>query len=169
VEDAIIIKPGEAIDVPRLTEIYNYYIANTPISFDTEPISVEQRLSSWFNHYGLTGPYRLLVAKVNGKTVGYATSSQFRTKAAYYTSVESSIYIDPLALYQGIGSKLYAVLFEQLEDTEVHRAYVGITLPNEASMALHRKFGFKEIGVYSEVGYKFGQFYNVCWLEKSFS
>ena len=168
-EDAIIIKPGEAGDVPRLTEIYNRYIAITPIRFDKEPVSAGQRLSSWFNHYSLTGPFRLLVAKVNGKTVGDASSSQFRTKAAYYTSVKSSIYIDPLELGRGIGSKLYAALFEQLEDTEVHRAYGGITLPNEASMALHRKFGFQEIGVYSEVGYKFDQFYDVCWLEKSFS
>ena len=140
-EDAIIITPGEAGDVPCLTEIY-HYIANTPISFDTEPISVEKRLSSWFNHYSLTGPYRLLVAKVNGKMVGYASSSQFRTKAAYYTSVESSIYIDQLELGRGIGSKLYAALFEHLEDTEVHRSYGGTSLPNEASMALHRKFGF---------------------------
>ena len=89
--DAIIIKPGESGDVPRLTEIYNRCIAIKPISFDTEPVSAGKRLSSWFNHYSLTGPFRLLVAKVNGKTVGYASSSQFRTKAAFYTSVESSI------------------------------------------------------------------------------
>ena len=168
-EDAITIVPGEASDVPRLTEIYNHYISNTAISFDIEPMSTEHRLSSWFAQYKPTGPYRLLVARRNGRAIGYASSSPFRSKAAYYTSVESSIYVDPNELGQGIGSQLYTALFEQLKETDTHRAYGGITLPNEASIALHKKFGFEEIGVYSEVGYKFGQFHDVCWLEKSIS
>ena len=163
------IRPGKEDDVPRITEIYNHYVANTPISFDVEPTSAKQRLTSWFGKYQLSGPYRLLVAIQYNKVIGYASSSQFRSKAAYCTSVESSIYIDPNELGNGFGTQLYHALFEQLETEGVHRAYGGVTIPNDASIALHKKLGFKEIGVFSEVGYKFGRYYDVCWLEKSLS
>jgi len=167
VNSSLAIRSGKADDVPRITEIYNHYIANTPISFDIEPWSVEQRLSLWFSQYSESGPYRLLVAELNGQAIGYASSSQFRSKAAYYLSVETSIYIDPNESGKGYGTQLYRALLEQLTATDLHRAYGGVTLPNEASIGLHKKLGFKEVGVFSQVGYKFGRYYDVCWLEKS--
>lgn len=168
-DKALAIRPGKASDVSRITEIYNHYVANTPISFDIEPWSIEQRLSSWFSQYNESGPYRLLVAELSDRVIGYASSGQFRSKAAYHTSVETSIYIDSKELGRGYGAQLYRALLEQLAAAGLHRAYGGVTLPNEASIALHKKLGFEEVGVFTQVGCKFGQYYDVCWLEKSLS
>jgi phosphinothricin acetyltransferase len=82
------------------------------------------------------------------------------------TSVETSIYLAPEATGRGMGTDLYAALFAALAEEDLHRAYAGVTLPNTASVALHRKFGFRSIGVYREVGRKFGKYWDVEWFEK---
>ena len=101
--------------------------------------------------------------------MGFATSSPFRPRAAYATSVETSVYCDPDRLGSGIGSKLYARLFQDIESEDLHRAYAGISLPNDASVSLHERFGFVKVGEYSEVGRKFGRYWNVAWFEKKLS
>ena len=159
------IRPARESDLERLTEIYNYYVINTPITFDLEPFSVEERCE-WFRHYSASGPHRLLIAESDGLVVGYVTSSRFRPKAGYETSVETSIYLAPEATGRGMGTDLYAALFAALAEEGLHRAYAGVTLPNPTSMALHRKFGFRSIGVYREVGRKFGKYWDVEWFEK---
>jgi phosphinothricin acetyltransferase len=159
------VRPGEPEDLPALTALYNHYVENTHITFDTKPYSVEER-GTWFSHYASSGPHRLLVAHVADALVGYATSSRFRDKAAYDTSVEATVYVRDDGARQGVGSALYTALFDALSDEDVHRAYAGIALPNDASIALHRKFGFEEVGTYREVGRKFGRYWDVTWLEK---
>jgi phosphinothricin acetyltransferase len=159
------IRLGRESDLERLTEIYNYYVIHTPITFDLEPFSVAERCE-WFRHYSASRPYRLLIAETDGLVVGYVTSSRFRPKAAYETSVETSIYLAPEAMGRGVGTDLYSALFAALAEEDLHRAYAGVTLPNAASMALHRKFGFRSIGVYREVGRKFGKYWDVEWFEK---
>ena len=159
------VRPGEPGDLPSLTALYNHYVEHTHVTFDTEPFSVQQR-GEWFSHYGASGPHRIFVATVDGQLAGYATSSKFRNKAAYDTSVEATVYVDGGGARRGIGSALYTALFASLRDEDVHRAYAGIALPNDASMALHRKFGFVEVGTYREVGRKFGRYWDVTWLEK---
>ena len=165
----MLIRDATSDDLPRLLEIYNHYVVHTPISFDIEPVDPANRLDTWFPHYGDSGRYRLLVATIGDLAIGYASSSRFHMRAAYATSVETSVYVDKDYLGKGVGTKLYAALFEALKGTDVHRAYGGITLPNEASMALHKRFGFREIGTYSEVGFKFERYFDVCWLEKRIS
>ena len=118
------------------------------------------------SHYAATGRHRLLVAEREGEILGYASSSQLRVKAAYDTSVETSIYLRTEAQGSGTGSRLYHELFELLRHEDVHRAYAGITLPNEPSIAIHKKFGFKQVGLFQEVGRKFGQYWDVAWFEK---
>ena len=98
--------------------------------------------------------------------LGYATSSPFRPKPAYSTSVEVSVYCAPEAAGRGIGTLLYKALFEALEGEDLHRAYAGIAQPNEASARLHARFGFRHIGTYEEVGRKFGRYWDVAWYEK---
>ena len=159
------IRSAEEADLQRLTEIYNYYVVNTPITFDLDPFSVEER-RAWFLHYSTSGPHRLLIAETDGTAVGYVTSSRFRPKAAYETSVETTIYLAPEATGRGVGTALYAALFAALAEEDLHRAYAGVTLPNTASVALHRKVGFRSIGVYREVGRKFGKYWDVEWFEK---
>lgn len=159
------VRSAIAADVPALTELYNYYVVETPITFDLVPWSVEQR-RTWFEHYPTQGRHRLLVADLDSEVVGYATSSRFRDKAAYETSVEATVYCRHDCGGRGIGTALYEELFALLSGEDVHRAYAGITLPNDASLALHRRFGFAEIGVYREVGRKFDRYWDVLWLER---
>jgi phosphinothricin acetyltransferase len=158
-------RPVES-DLPALTGIYNHYVRETPITFDLQPFSVEQQ-RSWLQSFGASGRHRLLVAEREGSVVGYACSHRFRHKAAYDTSVETTIYLEPSALGAGIGGRLYAALLEELRGEDVHRALAGITLPNAASIALHERVGFVSVGVFREVGYKFERYWDVQWFEKA--
>ncbi|MGA2511953.1 MAG: N-acetyltransferase family protein [Candidatus Acidiferrales bacterium] len=162
---AISIRPAVRTDLPRLTEIYNHYVVNTPVTFDIEPYTVEQR-AVWFNQFGATGRYRLLVAEENGSVLGYAGTTRFRPKAAYETTVETTIYCAQEAVGKGIGSLLYSALFEAIKSEDIRRIVAGYTLPNPASAALHERFGFKKVGVFTENGRKFGRYWDVAWNER---
>ncbi len=162
------IRDGRVEDLPRLLDIYNHYVEQTPITFDTEPLSLEKR-RVWFAGFAAAGPHRILVAESKGRVQGYASSGTFRPKAAYARSVEASIYLDPEDHGVGIGSALYAGLLEGLEaEPSVHRVLAGITMPNEASIALHKRFGFQRVATFSEVGFKFGRYWDVAWFERTF-
>jgi phosphinothricin acetyltransferase len=159
------IRPAVRADLPRLTEIYNYYVVNTPVTFDIEPYTVENR-EAWFAQFGPTGRYRLLVAEEDGVVVGYVGTTKFRPKAAYETTVETTIYCEPNAVGKGIGSRLYTALFDALRGEDIHRFVGGYALPNPGSAALHERFRFKVVGVFSENGRKFGKYWDVCWVER---
>ena len=163
------IRFAASADLNRLVEIYNHYVLETHITFDTEPFAVAERIQ-WFNQFAETGRYRLLVAEMDTGIVGYASSTYFKPRAAYNTSVETTIYMDPKHLGQGVGGLLYGTLVDQLiAEESVHRAYAGIALPNDGSVALHRKLGFRHVGSYHEVGFKFDKFWDVDWFEKDVS
>jgi len=160
------IRPAEIGDLARLTEIYNYYVVHTPVTFDVEPYTVERR-RAWFDQFGSSGRYRLLVAELDGLLLGYAGTTRFRPKAAYDTTAETTVYCAPEAIGKGIGSRLYEELFAVLMGEDVHRFVAGYALPNAATEALHRRFGFKVVGVFSENGRKFGKYWDVCWVERA--
>ncbi|WP_189305421.1 GNAT family N-acetyltransferase [Streptomyces albospinus] len=160
------VRAGVETDLAALTDLYNHYIRETPVTFDTEPFSPERR-RPWLLSHPQDGPHRLLVAQdPGGALLGYATSSAFRPKAAYATSVETTVYCAPQAAGRGVGTLLYSALFEALAGEDVHRAYAGIAQPNEASVRLHARFGFRHIGTYTEVGRKFGRYWDVAWYQK---
>ncbi|WNI15902.1 GNAT family N-acetyltransferase [Actinacidiphila sp. ITFR-21] len=162
------VSPGGEDDLESLTDIYNHYVRETPATFDVTPVTVDER-RPWLLSHPENGPHRLMVARApgpRGRILGYATSSPFRARAAYATSVETSVYLDPDVRGGGIGTLLYERLFQALTGEDVHRAYAGITLPNEASVRIHQRFGFRQVGVYEEVGRKFGTYYDVAWFEK---
>jgi phosphinothricin acetyltransferase len=165
VVDEVHVRPAFEADVPGLTDIYNHYVLTSPATFHVQAVSVEARLE-WFRHYATEGPHRLLVAIVDDRVVGFSSSSRLAERQAYASSVETSIYVQADLCGRGIGTRLYAALFERLSCEPVHRAYAQVTLPNPASVALHRRFGFRPIGVQHEVGYKFGQYWSVQLLEK---
>ena len=152
-------------DLARLTEIYNHYVVNTPITFDIDTYTVERR-ESWFNQFSERGRHRLMVAGENGLVLGYAGTMGFRPKAAYDTTVELTIYCAQEAIGKKIGSRLYSALFEALKKEDINRYVAGYTLPNAASAALHERFGFQSVGVYTEVGRKFGRYWDVAWMER---
>ena len=152
-------------DLPRLTEIYNYYVMNSPATFDLEPYTVERRMA-WFSQFAQAGRHRLLVAEENGTVLGYAGTTRFRPKAAYNTTVETTIYCSADHTRKGLGSLLYAALFEAIAKEDIHCIVAGFTLPNAASQVLHERLGFKPVGIFHEVGRKFGRYWDVAWTER---
>ena len=153
-------------DLPALTDIYNHYVANTAITFDFQTFTAETR-RGWFDDHSETGPHRLLVATDSeGGCLGYASSSRWRPKPAYNTTVEASVYCRPDAVGRGCGTALYRALFAALEREDVRTIVAGVSLPNPASLSLHEKFGFRPVGVFHEVGRKFDRFWDVGWFER---
>lgn len=162
---AIRVRPAAAADLPRLTEIYNHYVVNTPVTFDVEPFTVERRMA-WFEQFSTSGRHRLLVTDEEGRAIGYAGTTRFRVKPAYDTTVETTIYLAPEAVGRGLGHSLYSALFEAIGDEDIHRIVGGYTLPNRGSEALHKKFGFELAGIFRENGRKFGRYWDVAWTER---
>jgi len=159
------LRPATVADLPQLVAIYNHYVRETPITFDIEPVTLEQR-ASWLAQFSATGRHRLLVAELGGAVVGYAGSHQFRVKPAYDSTVETTVYCAPDCTQRGIGSALYEALFECLGHEDIRSFIAGITLPNDGSVAMHRKFGFSHVGTMHAVGRKFGSYWDVGWYER---
>ena len=160
------VRPCEERDLAQLNDLYNHYVLSTPITFDIDPITMDER-REWFAGFSTDGLHRLLIALDGERVLGYAQSKAFRPKAAYETTVETTIYVLDGEHGRGVGSSLYSALFSALDGQDLHRAFAGITQPNEASVALHRRFGFTQIGVFGEVGRKFDRYWDVAWYEKA--
>jgi phosphinothricin acetyltransferase len=157
------IREAQYSDTKAIAEIYNYYIHNTIITFEMEPVTVEE-IASRMEKYKQLGPY--LVYEENGEVTGYTYVSKFRERKAYENSVESTIYLKHGSGGKGVGFQLYSELLKQVL-AKYHVIIAGIALPNEASVRLHEKCGFKKIGHFSEVGRKFEKWIDVGFWEKS--
>lgn len=159
-----------ADDLPRITEIYNHYITTTHVSFDTEPWTADQRRSWWERYeagWQVPGyPWVVHVTELDGTVVGGAWSSPYRSKAAYRSSVETTIVLDPAVLGRGMGSGLYRNLLDELDARGVHRQYAVVALPNDASVALHHRLGFTTQAVQDEVGFKGGRYWSTMLLQR---
>jgi phosphinothricin acetyltransferase len=162
---SVTIRPASIDDLPAIADIYNYYVVQSVVSFDLEPVDLRER-REWFRQFSLAGQHRLFVAEEAGKVVGYAGSFRFRTRKAYDTTVETTVYCAPDAVGRGIGGLLYSALFDALRDEGLHVAIAAIAVPNPASIALHERFGFTFAGQLHEVGRKFDRFWDVAWYEK---
>lgn len=154
----MIIRKATEDDAEAITKIYNWYVLNTPITFETEIVSVddmekrilEKRLQ-----------YDWLVGEVNKEIVGYAYYGTFRDRGAYRHTVESAIYLPLKNIGRGFGKVLYSNLIESARKHGFTEMIGLIALPNPGSVALHLKMGFHEAGVLRNVGYKFEKFINV--------
>jgi phosphinothricin acetyltransferase len=160
-----IVRAAQRGDLAQLVAIYNHYVEHSTATFDTEPTSVQDRWA-WFETFSDAGPHRLLVAAEGERVLGCASSGPYRTHPAFAQTVEVGIYIDPEARSMGIGSALYGRLFEQLRSEALHLAVAGIALPNDASVALHRKFGFTDVGVFEEYATKYGAYLSSLWMQR---
>lgn len=160
---AIAIRSARADDLEDIEAIYHHYVLNTHATFD---VAAEPR-SDWFAQFDGSRYRCLLAVSDEHEVAGYACSGPFKHKRAYETSVEVSIYLAPLMTHRGLGGQLYRALFGALSGEDLHRAYAGIALPNDASLALHRRFGFAEVAHYHEVGRKFDRYWDVVWLERA--
>jgi phosphinothricin acetyltransferase len=163
--DPVAIGPGNEHDLPGIVEILNYTAVNSHATFATRPTSVDER-RDWFEQFSSTGPHRLLVARRGTAVRGYACSQRYRDHEAFRETVEVSIALAVDCRGQGVGSLLYRALFEGLADESVHVVLAGIAMPNDASVALHRKFGFTEVGVFREYAVKNGRYISSLWMQR---
>lgn len=164
---AITVRPARDGDAARLAQIYNFYIEQTAITFDTEPQTAAQR-REWMSHYAETGRHRLLVAERDGTVLGYTASSRFHQRPAYDTTVETTIVCAPEAVGLGLGRRLYDALFAAIRDEDVHLLVALVTMPNAGSAALHERFGYEQAMVLPEAGRKFGRWWDVAWFVRRF-
>lgn len=159
------VRRGATPDLPAMTALYNRFVETTIVNFDVGPFTVDGR-QAWFRQFADAGRHQVFVAEIEGAFAGYAASMRHKEKRAYETTVETTIYVGPEFARRGVGRALYAALFEALREEDVRSAVAGIALPNDASIALHRSFGFERVGVFREVGRKFGRYHDVLWMER---
>jgi phosphinothricin acetyltransferase len=159
------IRDADAGDELSLQALRNHYIAASCATFDEEAMTL-QAVQAWMDRFAPIGPHRLLVASQNQRFLGFASSQPYREHPAFLQTVETSIYVAADASARGVGAALYSALFDRLRGQSLHRAVVGIALPNRASIALHRKFGFTDVGVFDEYAVKQGQRISSLWMQK---
>lgn len=158
------IQSAQIEDAADLVAIYAPYVANTAITFETEIPTVADfasRIKKTLEKF----PY--LVAEEEGKVVGYAYASTYYARAAYDWTVELSVYIKQEVRGKGIGTLLYNALERELTARGFKNFLACIALPNPASLALHEKRGYKQAAHFKKVGYKFGTWHDIVWLQKS--
>ncbi|HEX8246570.1 MAG TPA: GNAT family N-acetyltransferase [Pyrinomonadaceae bacterium] len=157
------IRPVNKQDAAQIAEIYNYYIETSHATFELETIDaaeMENRIKESFAR-----DYPFFVGEAGAEILGYAYGRQFRPRRAYRHSIEVSVYIKNGAHGKGIGTKLYERLFTEILQKDFHAVIAGISLPNEASIKLHEKFGFEKVAHFREVGFKFGRWIDVGYWE----
>lgn len=148
-------------DAPAIQAIYAPYVAETPISFELAPPSIET-MGGRIQKIQATHAW-VVCQNENDELIGYAYASQYRERLAYQWSVEVTAYADPRFQRGGVGRGLYTSLFALLRLQGYFSAFAGITLPNDSSVGLHQAMGFQAVGIYRNVGYKFGKWYDVSW------
>ena len=151
-------------DATSITDIYNHYISETVATFETEVVSPTQMLSRISNIQSHELPW-LVAEDGNGRVIGYAYASKWRERFAYRFSVEVTVYLSPDSLGHGVGTQLYDALFAELKLRSIHSVIGGITLPNQASVALHEKFSLEKVAHFKEVGFKFNQWLDVGYWQ----
>ena len=161
--DDIVIRSAGAGDSGAIAAIYNHYVATTVITFEEEPVSAAEMARRMAEVGSLSLPW--MVAEREGNLVGYAYASPWRARSAYRFSVEVTVYLDPGCPRLGIGSRLYQALLPELKTRGIHAALGVIALPNEASVAIHEKFGFAKVAHLREVGLKFGRWVDVGYWQ----
>ncbi|WP_404386604.1 GNAT family N-acetyltransferase [Knoellia locipacati] len=160
----VTLRDATADDAAACAAIYAHCVEHSTVTFEEVApsaevmagrIAVAQEQHAW------------LVAERDGVVVGYAYGGPFKARAAYRFSCEVSVYLDPSARGAGLGRELYAVLLGRMESLGLRMACGGVTLPNDASVALHRALGFEPVGTYRRIGWKLGAWRDVAWFQKS--
>jgi L-amino acid N-acyltransferase YncA len=159
----VIVRSASAADAETIARIYNYYIQNTVITFEEEPVSAQVMATRVAEVQGLSLPW--LVAEVDNATVGYAYATKWKARSAYRYTVETTIYLEHGCEGRGIGAALYSGLVSILRQLGIHVAIGGAALPNEASAALHEKLGFEHVATFPQVGFKHGRWVDVAYWQ----
>jgi phosphinothricin acetyltransferase len=161
----VVVEQARSEQLGQIADIYHHYVRTTPCTFDVDT-KPEEWWDVWFSTFDSNGSQQLFVARDGHDVTGYAFSAEYRDRAAYASSVLTSIYVAPSATRSGIGTALYRTLFDAIDGKQIHRSYAGIAMPNAASVRLHEHFGFERAGYFSEQGWKFGRYWEVAWYER---
>lgn len=148
-------------DAKAIHAIYAHYARETAVTFADEAPSAAHYAAQIADRR-----YPFLVAEEDGQVAGFVYAGEFRTKAAFRWDVELTLYLAPGQTGRGLGSALMSACLTLLAAQGYVNAYSCVTLPNPASIALHRRFGFAELGVFPRTGYKLGRWHDVIWLTK---
>lgn len=162
-DKSITIRNAVENDLPELLAIYNDIILHTTAVYDYEPHTPEMR-KQWFDTKKQQG-FPVFVAAENEKILGFSSIGPFRAWAAYKYSVENSIYVAEEARGKGIGKLLLQPLIESAKQLQLHTIIAGIDATNEASLKLHKGFGFEEVAHFKEVGWKFDRWLDLKFLQ----
>lgn len=151
-------------DVQELLDIYSYYVLNTTITFEYDTPSINeftQRIQK------ITQKYPYLVATLDDEIIGYAYATSYKERAAYDWSVETTVYVKETYQGIGVGKALYTHLEHALKEMNIVNMLACITYPNPKSIEFHTKFGFEQVGHFHKVGYKFNEWRDIVWMQKS--
>jgi len=148
----MVVREAGAGDAGRVAEIYNHYVRTTCATFEVDPVPAGDMAARIADVQAANLPW--LVAEQAGALVGYAYASKWKPRFGYRFCVESTVYLDPARTGRGIGRRLYATLLDALWSRDIHAVIGGITLPNDASIALHERLGFCKVGHLEQVGFK---------------
>lgn len=161
------IRDAEPGDLPYIREIYNYYVTNSSVTFDEDRMSLA-KWKSKFAHLQKQGMPFIVAVSPSGQVLGYALVQPWKEKRAYRFTVENSIYLGAAATGKGLGRALLGALIERSKAAGLKEILAVISDKGaEASLALHEKFGFKEIGRMGRVGYKFDRWLGTVLLQLS--
>jgi L-amino acid N-acyltransferase YncA len=159
------IRPATVDDAVQLCDIYNHYVLNTTVTFEEAVVPIDDMV---LRLQETTQSLPWLVVEDDDKVLGFCYASKWKGRCAYRYSVESTVYLRPDAAGRGLGTQLYNTLLEDLKQRGLHTVMGGIALPNDASIALHEKFGFEKIAQFKQVGNKFGQWIDVGYWQLVF-
>jgi len=151
-------------DLDTILEMYNDAIAHSTAVYEYEPFS-QDYIQHWFNEK-LKNDHPILVAEENSNVVGFSTFGPFRTRAAYKTTAEHSVYVKKTSQGQGIGKRLVLAIIEEAKKRKVHALIGGIDSTNEESIAFHEKLGFVQVGKLPEVAFKFDKWLDLVFVQK---
>jgi len=157
------IRKASLKDLKGITEIYNHAILNTVATFDTEIKTVKEQ-KRWFEEHGPKNP--IIVAEIDKEIVGFASLSKYSTRCAYSDTAEISLYVKEKYQGKNIGKQLMKEIIDAGEKAGLHAIISRIAQGNKISIHLHETVGFKHVGIYKEVGYKFGKRLDVYLMEK---
>jgi L-amino acid N-acyltransferase len=157
------IRPATLDDAPALLEIYNDAIINTTAVYRYEPETLQDRLD-WIEQRQSTG-FPIFVLEQNRQVIGFSSYGTFRAAPAYSNTVENSIYVHPDFRGQGVGQRLMPPLLEAARANKMHAMMAGIEASNEGSIRFHAQFGFEKVGHLKQVGYKFGRWLDLVFME----
>lgn len=159
------IRPVAATDAPRIAAIYNHHVHETVVTFEEQPVANEEMARRIAE---TTANYPWLVSEIDGVVAGYSYALSWKRRSAYRYAAESTIYMAGEFCGRGLGRELYGSLISDMRARGLHCAIGGISLPNPASIVLHEKLGFRHIGQFREVGWKFGKWIDVGYWELVF-